>query len=347
MLSVILVLALLASGAFAPTPAHAGGVVAVCDETHLLAALAGGGTVTFACSGTITLTATIAISAGTTIDGSGQAVTISGNDAVRVFDVPSGVALHLAELTVANGNAGLGAGVFIDNDATLSASNVTFADNTASGWGGGVYGGAVHNRGTLAVTGSTFSGNSAGAAGGGLFNYNGDMVISNSTFSGNSAGAGGGTANVDATLTLKNTIVANSPLGDNCSGVIDDGGGNLSYPDTSCPGANADPALGPLQDNGGPTWTMAPGEDSAAIDAADDATCAAPPINSLDQRGVSRPRGPHCDIGAVEQIVEPTSVRLSALSARSRPGALAPVLVAGVLLLAVASGGRRRRHAAF
>ena len=67
------------------SPAHAGGVVSVCDEAHLLAALAGGGTVTFTCSGTITLTAEITIAADTTIDGSGQTVTISGNNAVRVF----------------------------------------------------------------------------------------------------------------------------------------------------------------------------------------------------------------------------------------------------------------------
>jgi hypothetical protein len=170
------------------------------------------------------------------------------------------------------------------------------------------------------------------------------MVISNSTFSGNSAGAGGGVFNAyDYYLTtLKNTIVANSPLGDNCYGVIDDGGENLSYPDTSCPGANADPVLGPLQDNGGPTQTMALGSGSGAIDAGNDTTCAAPPINDLDQRGVTRPRGPHCDIGAVEQIVEPTSVRLSALSAQSQPGALEPVLVVGILLLVLAGRGSRR-----
>ena len=87
------------------SPAHAGGVVSVCDEAHLLAALAGGGTVTFSCSGTITLTAKITIAADTTIDGSGQAVTISGNNAVRVFTVNSGVTLNLNELTVANGSA--------------------------------------------------------------------------------------------------------------------------------------------------------------------------------------------------------------------------------------------------
>jgi hypothetical protein len=46
---------------------------------------------------------------------------------------------------------------------------------------------------------------------------------------------------------------------------------------------------------------MALGPGSAALDAADDAICAAPPVNNLDQRGVARPLGSHCDIGAVEQ----------------------------------------------
>ena len=68
-------------------------------------------------------------------------------------------------------------------------------------------------------------------------------------------------------MTLKNTIVANSPTGGNCYGTITDGGGNLSYPDTTCPGINGDPMLGPLQNNGGPTETMALGPGSAAIDA--------------------------------------------------------------------------------
>ena len=86
---VLLVLALPAA------PAHAGGIVSICDEGHLQAALAGGGTVTFACSGTITLSAEIVIAADTTIDGSGQAVTISGNNTVRVFSVSEGVTLNL------------------------------------------------------------------------------------------------------------------------------------------------------------------------------------------------------------------------------------------------------------
>ena len=92
-------------------------------------------------------------------------------------------------------------------------------------------------------------------------------------------------------MTLKNTIVANSPTGGNCSGTITDGGGNLSYPDTTCPGINSDPLLGPLQNNGGPTETMALGPGSAALNAGNDATCAAAPVNNLDQRGIVRPRG--------------------------------------------------------
>ena len=94
--------------------------------------------------------------------------------------------------------------------------------------------------------------------------------------------------------------MANSPAGGNCDGTITDGGGNLSYGDTTCPGINGDPVLGPLQANGGPTQTMALGAGSAARDAAVDAICAAPPVNNLDQRGVVRPQGTHCDIGAYE-----------------------------------------------
>ena len=127
--------------ASAPTPAHAGGVVSVCDEAHLLAALAGGGTVTFSCSGTITLTAEIVIAADTTIDGSGQAVTISGNHAVRVFTVNSGVTLNLNRLTIANGSIASGDGGGIYNSGTLTVSNSTFSGNSATlrRHGGGIY----------------------------------------------------------------------------------------------------------------------------------------------------------------------------------------------------------------
>jgi predicted outer membrane repeat protein len=473
---IFVILALLTL-ALLPAPAHAGGVVAVCDEAHLLAALAGGGTVTFACSGVIMLTNTITIAADTTIDGSAQDVTISGNNAVRVFTLNSEVRFNLNALTIANGavgdyeagggismrngtlivsnstfagnsayegggiykaggaatltnctftgnyatphgpgasrgggilnddgaldvsdcvfsdNSAYGIGGAIDNQGTLTvsrstfslnhasssrssggggivnwprgmatvsnstfsgnsagggssaaggainnygtlaASNSTFSGNRASGdfdaTGGSiknegmltvsnstfsgdsasadfyVAGGSIFNRGTLTVSNSTFSGNSASgnetetSVGGGISNFDGTLTVSNSTFSGNSATDGG---SISGQATLKNSIVANSTTGRNCSGAIIDGGGNLSYPDASCPGINADPLLGPLQDNGGPTWTMALGPGSAALDTGDDAICAADPVNNLDQRGVIRPQGAHCDIGALEQL---------------------------------------------
>jgi hypothetical protein len=100
-------------------PAHAGGVVTVCDEAPLLATLAGGGTVTFACSGTITLIAEIEIAADTTIDGSGQTVTISGNNAVRVFTVSPDAVLTLRALTVADGSASIGGGILVNDTKVL------------------------------------------------------------------------------------------------------------------------------------------------------------------------------------------------------------------------------------
>jgi hypothetical protein len=78
-------------------------------------------------------------------------------------------------------------------------------------------------------------------------------------------------------------------LGNNIAG--DDTCG-LTQP-TDHPGVN--PRLGPLADNGGPTATLALPPRSPAIDAGNDATCP-----SADQRGVPRPQGPHCDIGAFE-----------------------------------------------
>jgi hypothetical protein len=99
---------------------------------------------------------------------------------------------------------------------------------------------------------------------------------------------------------LLNTILADSPSGQNCSGAVSDGGHNLSS-DASCNFTNASslnsisPRLGPLADNGGPTLTMALLAGSPALDAGDDLAC--PPA---DQRGIPRPQGSHCDIGALE-----------------------------------------------
>src|SRR5262249_53414149 len=154
---------------------------------------------------------------------------------------------------------------------------------------------------------STFSGNHA-TLGGAIYHHSSYGGISFSTFSGNGADQGGaiyGYSN-SPPVRLRNTIMANSTAGGNCvcrnlaSRCITDGGGNLSYPDNTCPGIVADPKLGPLAENGGLTRTMSLSADSPAINAAADCRDFTSVV-AADQRGVPRPQGLQCDIGAYER----------------------------------------------
>jgi hypothetical protein len=81
---------------------------------------------------------------------------------------------------------------------------------------------------------------------------------------------------------------------------VRDGGHNLCSDasagfTSSTSRGNLDPLLGPLGNYGGPTPTMALLPDSPALDAGDDLVAPA-----ADQRGVTRPQGGACDIGAFE-----------------------------------------------
>ena len=111
---------------------------------------------------------------------------------------------------------------------------------------------------------------------------------------------------------MASVVSENAPA--NCAGPIGNGGGNVSFPETSCPGQNADPLLGPLRANGGLTFTRALGTGSAAIDAV--ATGRLP----VDQRGVARPQGPACDAGAFEVEVPPLAGRPGGPGAPGGPG---------------------------
>ena len=111
------------------------------------------------------------------------------------------------------------------------------------------------------------------------------------------AGSAGNVGGVLGTGTIANTIVSgNGGFGD-CAGPLSDGGHNISFPGLACPGANVDPNLGPLADNGGPTRTHAllAGSPAVAGVPASGSGCLA-----RDQRGVARPQGDACDIGAYE-----------------------------------------------
>lgn len=195
-----------------------------------------------------------------------------------------------------------GAAIYNAGTGTLSVMGTTFSGNTASNSGGGIY----DEQGVVNVTNSTFwnntVNNSSGTDGGGgaISAHTGTYTVTNSSLVYNHAAAKGGSLYSYTEVTLRNTLVAHSTP-TNCFGGIANLGGNLSFPDTSCPGLNADPKTGPLANNGGLTWTIALGPGSAAIDRGVNVFC--PPT---DQRGVARPQDGDkngsviCDIGAFE-----------------------------------------------
>jgi large repetitive protein len=203
-----------------------------------------------------------------------------------------------------------GAGGAIYNGGIgISISNSTFSGNFTQYGGGAIYN---SSSGPLTITNSTFSGNTSNDNRGGAIYSSTPLTISNSTFSGNSADVAGGGIYTDGPATLYNTIVANNTStsgGGNCDGTvtITNGGNNIDSGTTcgwgSASGSksNTNPLLGTLADNGGPTQTFGLLLGSPAVDAGNDTICSASPVGNLDQRGFSRLRGAHCDIGSYER----------------------------------------------
>lgn len=277
------------------------------------------------------------ITSDITIDGNGSTLIRSTTDGIpefRFFQVESGGWLRLRHVTLSNGKVAsgyLGGAIFNQNGGTVTITSSTLSANSADNNGGAIFnnqdatltvngttftgnsalnGGGIYNWGTVTAANSTFTGNSA-SFGGGINNGNGNVTIINSTLAGNSASTSGGNLynTGGSTIMIRNTIVADSVAGGNCSGAIGDGGNNLRWPasDTSCVGAFGDPKLGALADNGGPTQTMALQSGSAALEKGNTTVCAIDPVNGLDQRGASRPNptGTTCDIGAFEASLRP------------------------------------------
>ena len=202
----------------------------------------------------------------------------------------------------AGGISGSGGGIY--NGGTLTIVNSTVSGNTA------IKGAGVHNgeaATTVTITNSTLSGNAASAYGGACFN-GGTLQIANSTLSGNSASIGGGIL-VFGPLQIGNTILNRGDSGANIDSFgevtvtslgynlsSDDAGGHLTG---SGDQINTDPLLGPLQDNGGSTFTHALLPGSPAIDAGDP-NFTPPPF--VDQRGpgFDRVRNGRIDVGSFE-----------------------------------------------
>jgi hypothetical protein len=242
-----------------------------------------------------------------------------------------GIYVDQAGLTLSNcivtGNLATNGGGIYNNGrqsaSLLILANSTLSDNFARSAAGGIYNdGSGMGIAQLEMRNCTLSSNSASGGVGGLYNFapNGDAeaLVLNTTFSGNSGNGAGGILNLAAmyptTVQVGNTILKAGVSGPNLvSGGVaafmsagynlcsDNGGGLLT---NATDQINTDPLLGPLQDNGGPTPTMAPSFDSPAIDKGGSFGL------TTDQRGAPRPfdfssianasGGDGSDIGAVE-----------------------------------------------
>ena len=159
-------------------------------------------------SGTITLTSgPLTINKLLTITGPcASVITVSGNKAQEVFNIPAPFTVTISGLTIANGNATSGGGISASGNLTIT--DCVISDNSGSYDGGGIW-----STGTLTVANSTLSNNSGGGYGGGIINF-GTLTVANFTLSGNFATNGGGIIN-DAYFNPVTLTVTNSTLSGN------------------------------------------------------------------------------------------------------------------------------------
>jgi hypothetical protein len=233
---------------------------------------------------TITLTSgELLISRNLTITGPvDRKLTVSGNNASRVFEIGKNIQVTLSALTISYGLADSNGGGGILNHSTLTVTNSILSTNSAPtlGYGGGGIensaspvaqrGGGIDNdgghdtqpKGTVTLTNSILSGNSTSGSGGGIDNR-GTMTISGTTLSGNTAvgkpntdnGNGGGIMNLGTLTITGSTLSGNTAtaglVGYAFSGVgggIDNAGGNLTISSSTLSGNNA-------AEDGGGIWT--------------------------------------------------------------------------------------------
>ena len=265
----------------------------------------------------------------------GQTI-IDGQNTRSGFKINPGRTVAITNLTIQNGYASQGAGIY--NEGNLTLRNIAVVNNRTYNDGAGIY----QKSGQLKLENVTISNNVGKASGGGIYVYDGTVIINNSTITQNvatSAGEtviGGGLSNYfNKPVTITNTIIAGNVADTvpDCRGQITSGGHNLiGYADgcfltpasgdrLGIVGSPLDIKLGNLLDNGGGTLTHALLSGSPAIDAGDPATC-----ETIDQRGIARPQGEACDIGAFEGSVVQTVVgtvnTYSANNANTLPGNL-------------------------
>ncbi|MEZ4728797.1 MAG: right-handed parallel beta-helix repeat-containing protein [Caldilineaceae bacterium] len=224
----------------------------------------------------------------------------SGGFGGAIFN--NGGTVTVQNTTIINNEAVQGGGIW-QSEGSVRIENSAIRFNRASGEGGGLH----MDVGTATVVNSTFYENVA-AGGGGIYMRGSTLTITNATFTHNRADTGGALWNFAGTTTVKNTIFTNSRNTNdtssslNCDGpAVTSAGRNIVSDNTCVPNPSGvgdllgtDPKLEQfINDNGGPTRSFMLLPDSPAIDYARDC-----PVT--DQRGVTRPVGANCDVGAVE-----------------------------------------------
>jgi chitodextrinase len=230
---------------------------------------------------------------------------VSGNDAQHSGGIASFGSVALTRVTVAGNRAwdgGAGGLLATGLGGTITAS--TLSGNSCLGSGGGVF----HGGGDLQITNSTFAANASDFEfGGAIATFAPDAKLLDvvaCTIAGNEAGEEGGGIYIEpgSRLRLENSIVAGNSAftaAPDLRGAIETQAGvnlvaSTAGIDGVFGGIVAPPQLGPLADNGGPTWTMLPLPGSPVVDAGGTTTL------PVDQRGAARVAGPAADIGAVE-----------------------------------------------
>jgi 6-phosphogluconolactonase (cycloisomerase 2 family) len=237
-------------------------------------------------------------------------------------------------------------GAIYNAGADLTLLQDTFLNNAAVKGNGGAL--ANDRHGTATIANSSFTANAAANGdGGAIHNTNTQqggpvttIVAKNVTFSSNAAlnssGHGGAVFNDSGhSFTLGNSIVDNSVV-DNCTGTITSLGHNLDSANTcgfnqAGDQHNTDPKLDSPSFNGGPIVSLLTQKllaGSAAIDKGDPSMCAADPVNNVDQRGDTRPKGSACDVGSFES--DPLIAGYGSTPVQPGPIALGNATVNGV-----------------
>lgn len=199
-------------------------------------------------SGTIVLTTgQLEINDSVDIQGPGAAaITVSGNDASRVFYLYANTAtidIAISGLTIADGAANIGAGI-LNFDENLTLTNVVVSGNAATGDGGGIWTDGFNH--TFTITDSLVTGNSAGADGGGMYveDTGGTFTIDGTTFSLNTAVDDGGGIYLydpDTDVNIVESTFSGNSAGDDGGGIYlyDTDGGTFTIDRTTISGNSA------------------------------------------------------------------------------------------------------------